>query len=177
MPPALPHYQLLATSPLLPTTPDKVARLIQWQQAVRNAYAVGLPAPSITTAYLISELSPAGRITTSGAQAAWLYIESEKRQIAANVGAKFYDGILAGIDRQGVVFRTSTGQTKLIQWDRQEEFSARPTTPPSTERPPQQYKQNPHQKLSRLTISHPAHWLGPTLSAARRLFRLTNRSS
>ena len=118
-------------------------RLIQWQQAVRNANAVGLPAPSITTAYLISELSPAGRITTSGAQAAWLYIESEKRQIAANVGAKFYDGILAGIDRQGVVFRTSTGQTKLIQWDRQEEFSARPTTPPSTERPPQPIQAKP----------------------------------
>ena len=133
----------LATSPLLPTTPDKVVRLIQWQQAARNAYAVGLPAPSITTAYLISELSPAGRITTSGAQAAWLYIESEKRQIAANVGAKFYDGILAGIDRQGVVFRTSTGQTKLIQWDRQEEFSARPTTPPSTERPPQPIQAKP----------------------------------
>src|SRR5687768_4851215 len=88
----------LATSSLLPTTPDKVARLIQWQQAVRNANASGLPAPSITTAYLISELSPAGRISTSGTQAAWLYIESEKRQIAANVGAKFYDGILAGID-------------------------------------------------------------------------------
>ena len=126
----------LATSSL-PTTPDRVARLMQWQQAVRNANATGLPAPPITTAYLISEVSPAGRIFTSGAQAAWLYIESEKRQIAANVGAKFYDGILAGIDRQGVVFRTSTGQTKLIQWDRQEEFSARPTMSPSTERPPQ----------------------------------------
>jgi len=125
----------LATSPLLPPTPDKVARLIQWQQAVRNANAGGLAAPSITTAYLISEVSPAGRITTSGAQAAWLFIESEKRQIAANVGAKFYDGILTGIDRQGVVFRTSTGQTKLIQWDRQEEFSARPAASPSTERP------------------------------------------
>ncbi len=127
----------LPTSPLLPPTPtpDKVARLIQWQQAVRNANAGGLAAPSITTAYLISEVSPAGRITTSGAQAAWLFIESEKRQIAANVGAKFYDGILTGIDRQGVVFRTSTGQTKLIQWDRQEEFSARPAASPSTERP------------------------------------------
>ena len=133
----------LATSPLLPPTPDKVARLVQWQQAVRNANAAGLPAPSITTAYLISELSPAGRITTSGAQAAWLYIESEKRQIAANIGAKFYDGILTGIDRQGVVFRTSTGQTKIIQWDRQEEFSARPTTSPSTETPTQPIQPKP----------------------------------
>ena len=88
-------------------------------------------------------MSPAGRIITSGAQAAWLYIESEKRQIAANVGAKFYDGILVGIDRQGVVFRTSTGQTKLMQWDRQEEFSARPTTSPSTERPPQHIQPKP----------------------------------
>lgn len=133
----------LATSPLLPPKPEKVARLIQWQQAVRNANAAGLPAPSVTTAYLISELSPAGRITSSGAQAAWLYIESEKRQIAANVGAKFYDGILTAIDRQGVVFRTSTGQTKIIQWERQEEFSARPTTSPSTETPTQPIQPKP----------------------------------
>src|SRR5690348_14486524 len=35
----------LATASLLPTTPVKVARLVQWQQAVRNANASGLPAP------------------------------------------------------------------------------------------------------------------------------------
>src|SRR5215207_915595 len=144
----------LATSPLLPTTPDKVVRLIQWQQAVRNANAAGLPAPSITTAYLISELSPAGRIFTSGAQAAWLYIESEKRQIAANVGAKFYDGILVGIDQQGAIFRTSTGQTKLIQWDRQEEFSARPSTPPSTELPKQQPQSQPSSETSKKPVDN-----------------------
>ncbi|HKR60743.1 MAG TPA: hypothetical protein VJS64_13565, partial [Pyrinomonadaceae bacterium] len=50
---------------LIPATPDKLARLTQWQQALRNANANGLPAPSITTAYLISEVSPAGRITTA----------------------------------------------------------------------------------------------------------------
>ena len=148
----------LATPPLLPTTPDKVARLIQWQQAVRNANASGLPAPSITTAYLISELSPAGRISTSGAEAAWLYIDSEKRQIAANIGAKFYDGSLEGIDRQGVVFRTSTGQTKLVQWDRQEEFSARPAISPSTERPPQHIQPRPSSQTK------PAETFTPALS-------------
>jgi hypothetical protein len=155
----------LATASLLPTTPDKVARLVQWQQALKNANANGLPAPSITTAYLISELSPAGRIFTSGTQAAWLYIESEKRQIAANVGAKFYDGVLAGIDRQGVVFRTSTGQTKLIQWDRQEEFSARPTTSPSTERPPQHVQPRPSSEAK------PAETFTPALARPNALPR------
>lgn len=113
-----------------PSTPEKTARLTQWQQALREANANGLPAPSITTAYLLSEVTPAGRIITAKSQAAWLYIESEKRQIAVNVGARFYDGVLVSIDRQGVVFRSSTGQTKLMQWDRQDEFSARPTTAP-----------------------------------------------
>src|SRR5215207_3840559 len=55
--PRLTSLPPLATSPLLPTTPDKVDRLIKWQQAVKNANAAGLPAPSITTAYLISELN------------------------------------------------------------------------------------------------------------------------
>jgi type IV pilus assembly protein PilQ len=114
-------------APLSPGTPDKTARLTQWQQALRDANTNGLPAPSITTAYLLSEVSPAGRIITTKSQAAWLYIDSEKRQIAVNVGAKFYDGVLVSIDRQGVVFRSSTGQTKLVLWDRQEEFSTRPT--------------------------------------------------
>src|SRR6185369_7987419 len=153
---------LPTSTPLLPTTPDKVARLSQWQQAVRNANTSGSPAPSITTAYLISELSPAGRIFTSGAQAAWLYIESEKRQIAANVGAKFYDGILVGMDRQGVVFRTSTGETKLIQWDHQEEFSARPSTPPSSDRPKEKTKPRPSSETGNPAETLPRALTSPT---------------
>jgi hypothetical protein len=138
----------LSAMPLVPTTPDKIARLSQWQQALRNANANGLTAPSITTAYLLSEVSPAGRIITAEVQAAWLYIESEKRQIAATVGSKFYDGVLVSIDRQGVVFRSSTGQTKLMQWDRQEEFSTRPTTPVPTERPQPQPQAKPASETS-----------------------------
>lgn len=140
---------------LTPATPDKLARLTQWQQALRNANANGLPAPSITTAYLISEVSPAGRITTAKARSVWLYIDSEKRQIAANVGAKFYDGLLVSIDPQGVVFRTATGQTKLIEWDRQDEFSTRPSTAPKTlpqqpqPKPASQTGINPSQNLPR----------------------------
>jgi len=127
---------------LSPATPDKIARLTQWQQAVRDANANALPAPSITTAYLISEVSPAGRIITTKTQSAWLYLDSEKRQIAVNVGAKFYDGVLVSIDPQGVVFRTSTGHTQFMQWDRLEEFSTRPTTAPPV-LPQQKSQSNP----------------------------------
>lgn len=155
--PALP-----TSAPVLPIVPDQLARLSQWQQAVRNANTSGLPVPSITTAYLISELSPAGRLSTSGTQAAWLYIESEKRQIAANVGAKFYDGILVGIDPQGVVFRTSTGQTKLIQWDRQEEFSARPSTPAVTDRPKQPIQPRPSPETGKPAETLPRALARPT---------------
>jgi hypothetical protein len=146
---SLPVSALSIPAPLVPATPDKIARLIQWRQALRNAFSNGLPAPSITTAYLISEVSPAGRIITSTAQSAWLYIESEKRQIAVNVGAKFYDGVLVSIDRQGLVFRTSAGQTKLMQWDHKDEFSTA-----QTERPRQQSQPKPPSQSS----------LTPTLS-------------
>ncbi len=149
----------LSAVPLVHTAPDKSARLSQWQQALRNANINGSPAPSITTAYLISEVTPAGRIITNGTQAAWLYIESEKRQIAANTGAKFYDGVLVSIDRQGVVFRSSTGQTKFMQWDRQEEFSTAPTRLLPTERPPQQSQPKPAMQTS---INPPRPFTCPT---------------
>jgi len=146
-----PRLNSIPVSALAPSTPEKTARLTQWQQALREANTNGLPAPSITTAYLLSEVSPAGRIITAKSEAAWLYIDSEKRQIAVNVGAKFYDGVLVSIDRQGLVFRSSTGQTKLVQWDRQEEFSTRPTTAPLDRTQPKPTSEtNPAQNEPRL---------------------------
>ncbi len=138
---------------LTPPVPEKLSRLTQWQQSVRAANAGGLVPPSITTAYLISEVSPTGRVNMKGSQGAWLYIDAEKRQIPANIGAKFYDGVLVSIDPDintgGVVFRTSAGQTKMLQWDRQEDFTnTSPAAPPPAGRGeqakpqirPQQYK-------------------------------------
>src|SRR5581483_9733627 len=58
-------------------------------------------------------------------------LESEKRTIAANVGAKFYDGMLVGVNKDGVSFRTSAGQTKNVPWTRQEDFT---TTTPALDR-------------------------------------------
>ena len=144
---------MTAALPLTPPVPEKLSRLTQWQQSVRAANAGGLVPPSITTAYLISEVSPTGRVNMKGSQGAWLYIDAEKRQIPANIGAKFYDGVLVSIDPDvstgGVVFRTSTGQTKMLHWDRQEDFTnATPAVPPTAGRgeqvkpqlQPQQYK-------------------------------------
>jgi type II secretory pathway component GspD/PulD (secretin) len=144
---------MTAALPLTPPVPEKLSRLTQWQQSVRAANAGGLVPPSITTAYLISEVSPTGRVNMKGSQGAWLYIDAEKRQIPANIGAKFYDGVLVSIDPDvstgGVVFRTSTGQTKMLHWDRQEDFTnTTPAVPPTAGRgeqakpqlQPQQYK-------------------------------------
>ena len=128
------------------TTPDKLL-VYPVATSLRNANASGLPAPSITTAYLISEaksrrpnhpppeLKPHG--STSNQKNVRLQPMSEPNSMT-----EFWQAI----DRQGVVFRTSTGQTKLIQWDRQEEFSARPTTlhPPSVHN--NTHNQSPHQK-------------------------------
>jgi Flp pilus assembly secretin CpaC len=123
--------------PLTPPIPEKHSRITQWQQSVRAANAGGLIPPPITTAYLISEVSPTGRVNMNGAQGAWLYIEAEKRQIPANVGAKFFDGVLASIDPDintgGVVFRMASGQTKMIHWERPEDFTT--TTAPAAAPP------------------------------------------
>src|SRR5215216_5169938 len=53
---SLPLSARPVSGPFVPETPDKIARLTQWQQALREANANSLPAPSITTAYLISEV-------------------------------------------------------------------------------------------------------------------------
>ena len=108
--------------------PDRNARLSQWQQSVRAAVNSGVTLPPMTSAYLVSEMSPTGRLDMNGRQGVWLYIESEKRTIAANIGAKFYDGMLVGVNSDGAQFRTAAGQTKLVPWNRQEDFT---TTSPS----------------------------------------------
>ena len=55
----------------------------------------------MTSAYLISELAPTGKFDMGGREGVWLYLESERRTIAANVGTKFYDGMLVGVDAEG----------------------------------------------------------------------------
>ena len=132
----------LSNIPLAPIVPAKLSRLTEWQLAVRSAYASGQTPPSITSAYLISEVSPTGRMNMKGAQGAWLYIDSEKRQITANVGSKFYDGTLVSVNPDpvngGIVFRTSAGETKVVHWDRQEDFS---TTSPANQSAPDNSQQ------------------------------------
>lgn len=124
------------TGPVQPLMPDRMARLSQWQQSVRAAAALRQPLPPITNAYLISEIAPTGKVDMNGQHGAWLYIDSEKRTISANVGARFYDGTLVGVNDNGVQFRTSANQVKTIPWNRQDDFSSAPPTiePP---RPPQ----------------------------------------
>jgi Flp pilus assembly secretin CpaC len=120
----------LISSPisLQPQIPERNSRLSQWQQSVRAAVNSGSTLPPMTSAYLVSEMSPTGRLDMNGRQGVWLYIESEKRTIAANIGAKFYDGMLVGVNSDGAQFRTAGGQTKLVPWNRQEDFT---TTSPS----------------------------------------------
>jgi len=110
--------------PAQPLIPDRAARLSQWQQSLRTAVNAGLPLPSITTAYMINEVAPTGKFEMNGRDGAWLYIEAERRTIPANVGAKFYDGTMVGVNANGVQFRTSAAQTKTVPWNRQDEMSS-----------------------------------------------------
>lgn len=121
----------LSVGPVQPAQtliPDRAARLSQWQQSLRAAVNAGLPLPSITTAYMINEVAPTGKFEMNGHDGAWLYIESERRTIPANVGAKFYDGTMVGVNTNGVQFRTSAAQTRTVPWNRQDEMSS-PVTP------------------------------------------------
>jgi len=119
---------LVSTGPSVPALPDRNARLAQWQQSLRAAVKAGLALPPMTSAYLVSELLPTGKFDMGGRQGVWLYLESERRTIAANIGTKFYDGILVGVDPDGAQFRTSLGHTKLVPWSSKKDSN--PTTVP-----------------------------------------------
>ena len=95
--------------PLVPSLPDRNARLSQWQQSLRAAVKAGVALPPMTNAYLISELAPTGKFEMGGHEGVWLYLESERRTIAANMGTKFYDGMLVGVDfgRRAIPHRRS----------------------------------------------------------------------
>src|SRR6266404_2797075 len=107
---------LVNTGTSVTALPDRNARLSQWQQLLRAAVKAGVALPPMTSAYLVSELLPTGRFDMGGRQGVWLYLESERRTIAANIGAKFYDGILVGVHPEGAQFRTALGHTKLVPW-------------------------------------------------------------
>ncbi len=111
-----------------PATPALLSRLHSWRQSVKSATAAGQLPPPITTAYLHSELAPAGRIDTDARRGAWFYIPAEKRTLAAIVGAKFYNAVLLDIVPEGVVFRLQNGTTKNVAWEREEDFTTAPAT-------------------------------------------------
>jgi len=125
---SLTNTGLVNIGPSVPAVPDRNARLAQWQQSLRAAVKAGLALPPMTSAYLVSELLPTGKFDMGGRQGVWLYLESERRTIAANIGTKFYDGILVGVDPEGAQFRTALGHTKLVPWSSKKD--ANPTTVP-----------------------------------------------
>jgi hypothetical protein len=131
----------VTAQPPQPLVPDRAARLSQWQQSLKSAVAAHIPLPPITGAYMVNEVAPTGKFEMNGRSGAWLYIDSEKRTIPANIGAKFYDGMLVGITADGVQFRTSAGQTRTVPWNRPDDAAA-PLIPSTGDiaRPPAQSK-------------------------------------
>ncbi len=117
------NNQTASAIPATPAVPTLLARLQSWRHSVKAAASTGQFPPPITTAYLQNEIAPTGRIDTGGRRGAWFYIASEKRTLAATVGAKFYDAMLVSIGSEGVVFRLQNGTTKTIEWDREEDFA------------------------------------------------------
>jgi Flp pilus assembly secretin CpaC len=122
------NNQTVSAIPATPAVPTLLSRLQSWQHSVKAALNTGQFPPPITTAYLQTEIAPTGRIDTGGRRGAWFYIASEKRTLAATVGAKFYDAMLMSIGSEGVVFRLQDGTTKRIEWDRDEDFATTTAT-------------------------------------------------
>lgn len=122
------NNQTVSAIPATPAVPTLLARLQSWQHSVKAALNTGQFPPPITTAYLQTEIAPTGRIDTGGRRGAWFYIASEKRTIAATVGAKFYDAMLVSIGSEGVIFRLQNGTTKTVEWDRDEDFATTTAT-------------------------------------------------
>ena len=122
------NNQTVSAIPATPAVPTLLARLQSWQHSVKAAASTGQFPPPITTAYLQNEIAPTGRIDTGERRGAWFYIASEKRTLAATVGAKFYDAMLVSIGPEGVVFRLQNGTTKTVEWDREEDFATTTAT-------------------------------------------------
>lgn len=137
------NNQIVSAIPATPSVPTLLARLQSWQQSVKTAVNTGQFPPPITTAYLQTEIVPTGRIDTGGQRGAWLYIASEKRTLAATVGAKFYDAMLTRIDSEGVVFRLQNGTTKTVEWDREEDFATTTATAAKSDEQQAQPTQSP----------------------------------
>jgi len=98
-----------------PPIPDFTARYRLWQEKAQSARAARMPAPPVTTVYLMAELEPVGHRTARGQQSVLIFVKPEQRVFAAPFGTDFYDATLEGADERGAIFRTATG-LRSVEW-------------------------------------------------------------
>lgn len=109
-----------APSQLAP--PDLSTRYEAWQIQVKRAQTAGSPAPSITTAYLHTEIEPVG-IVRGGSNPhveALVYCKPEARVFSAKVGTRFFDAKLEKVTPEGIVFETVNGLI-FVEWSQEKE--------------------------------------------------------
>lgn len=114
----------VATIPPPVKVPDLLTRLTDWQREYKAARQSGRTPPPRMSAYLYTELAPVGSVHIQGQQKIWVYIQPEKFALPVSIGARFYDATLTGANSDGALFRTSTGESKLIEWSNQVDVDA-----------------------------------------------------
>ncbi len=116
-----------------PPVPDLSARAASWRAEADRADKARTNRPPRASMFLVSEVSPYGKMGPRGREDVLFRLESTKGELAARVGTPFYDGVLVGTNEDGVVFRTKAGTTRIVKWSRRRESDEKlqPTSAPT----------------------------------------------
>ena len=96
--------------------PDLTARSVAWREEYRAALGANRPRPPRTKIYLLSELSPTGRVRIKGTEYVYFRSPADKSEFSAPVGAHFFDAELVGAGPEGPVFRLKNGTTRTVKY-------------------------------------------------------------
>lgn len=132
--------------PAAPPVPDLAARMAAWRDEYRSALGASpqRPRPPRTKVYLLSELSPTGRMQIKGTQYVYFRSSADKTEFSVPVGAQFFDADLVGVGPDGPVFRLKNGTTRTVKYQTRNE--APPALTPSAEQPGEASAKNtPHE--------------------------------
>ncbi len=101
-----------------PPVPDLSARAAAWRVEADRADKSRTARPARARMFLVSEVSPYGKMGPRGREDVLFRLESTKGELAARVGTEFYDGVLVDTNDEGAVFRTKSGTTRVVKWSR-----------------------------------------------------------
>ncbi|MFL6284634.1 MAG: hypothetical protein ACJ74Q_15920 [Pyrinomonadaceae bacterium] len=117
--------------PAQPPVPDLAARVAAWREEYRAALGASpqRQRPPRTKIYLLSELSPTGRVRIKGTQYVYFRSSADKTEFSVPVGTQFFDAELIDVGPDGPVFRLKNGTTRTVKYQACNDAAAQSMTP------------------------------------------------